>query len=235
MRRRFVLVLPLLLAACAEGALRVQPAADWLGEGPESETMAQTFREVSQNIGAEARSQCLKQSRLQKCDFRILVDLNPRAPANAFQTLDDQKQPTIIFTLAMIRSTQNADELAFVMGHEAAHHVLGHIARQSENASASATEFGKAEKLRGGDAADIEEAQKVGAQVGVQAYVKDFELEADQMGTIITHNAGYNPLVGAKFFDRIPDPGDRFLGTHPPNAQRVHIVLETATQLGLTQ
>ena len=81
----------------------------------------------------------------------------------------------------------------------------------------------------------IEEAQKLGAQVGVQAYVKDFELEADQLGTIITYNAGYNPLVGAKFFDRIPDPGDRFLGTHPPNAQRVQIVLETAEQLGLSQ
>ncbi|QFT73909.1 Protease HtpX [Ruegeria sp. THAF33] len=235
MHRWFVLLLSLLLAACGEGALRVQPAEEWLGDEPEAEPMVQTFREVSRAVGAEARRQCLKQTTGQNCDFRILVDLNPQASVNAFQTLDENKQPVIIFTRSMIESTQNADELAFVMGHEAAHHVLGHIARQSEIASASAAEFGRVAELRGGDAAAIEEAQKLGAQVGVQAYVKDFELEADQLGTIITYNAGYNPLVGARFFDRIPDPGDRFLGTHPPNAQRVQIVRETAEQLGLSQ
>ncbi|WP_298852405.1 M48 family metallopeptidase [uncultured Ruegeria sp.] len=235
MHRWFALLLSLLVVACTEGTLRVQPAEEWLGGEPEAEAMVQTFREVSQAIGEEARSQCLQQTTGQNCEFRIFVDLNPQAPANAFQTLDDKRQPVIIFTRSMIESTQNADELAFVMGHEAAHHVLGHIARQSEIASASAVEFGRVAQLRGGDAAAIEEAQKVGAKVGVQAYVKDFELEADQLGTIITHNAGYNPLIGAKFFDRIPDPGNRFLGTHPPNAQRVQIVLETAGQLGLTQ
>ncbi|NOE25015.1 M48 family metallopeptidase [Ruegeria sp. HKCCD6157] len=235
MHRWFVFLLSLLLAACGEGALRVQPAEEWLGDEPEAEPMVQTFREVSRAVGAEARRQCLKQTTGQNCDFRILVDLNPQASVNAFQTLDENKQPVIIFTRSMIESTKNADEMAFVMGHEAAHHVLGHIARQSEIASASAAEFGRVAELRGGDAAAIEEAQKLGAQVGVQAYVKDFELEADQLGTIITYNAGYNPLVGARFFDRIPDPGDRFLGTHPPNAQRVQIVRETAEQLGLSQ
>ena len=65
--------------------------------------------------------------------------------------------------------------------------------------------------------------------------MKDFELEADELGTVITYKAGYNPLIGAKFFDRIPDPGDRFLGSHPPNAQRVQKVLETSKKLGLTQ
>ncbi|NOD62246.1 MULTISPECIES: M48 family metallopeptidase [unclassified Ruegeria] len=235
MRRCFVLPLLLLLSACAQGVFSVQSPEDWLGDASGAEPTAQTFQQVSQAVGAEARKQCLKQPRRQNCEFRILVDLNPRAPANAYQTLDENGQPVIVFTRSMIRSAQNADELAFVMGHEAAHHVLGHIARQSENASASAAEFGRREQLRGGDAAAIEEAQKLGAKVGVQAYLKDFELEADQLGTIITYNAGYNPLVGAKFFDRIPDPGDKFLGTHPPNEQRVQIVLETAAQLGLTQ
>ncbi|WP_050604875.1 M48 family metallopeptidase [Ruegeria sp. 6PALISEP08] len=235
MRRCFILLLSLLLAACAQDTLRVQTSEDWVRDEPGSGPEIQTFQQVSQAIGAEARKQCLKQPGRKNCEFRVLVDLNPRAQANAFQTLDENGQPVIIFTRSMIRSAQNADELAFVMGHEAAHHVLGHIARQSENASASAAEFGRREQLRGGDAAAIEEAQKLGAKVGVQAYLKDFELEADQLGTIITYDAGYNPLVGAKFFERIPDPGDKFLGTHPPNAQRVQIVIKTAAQLGLTQ
>ncbi|MFT5342626.1 MAG: putative Zn-dependent protease, partial [Paracoccaceae bacterium] len=60
-----------------------------------------------------------------------------------------------------------------------------------------------------------------------------FELEADQLGTVITYYAGYNPLVGAQFFAHIPDPGDRFLGTHPPNAARLATVRRTSAQLGV--
>ncbi|WP_299886268.1 M48 family metallopeptidase [uncultured Ruegeria sp.] len=225
----------LLLAACETDTFRVVPAEEW--DQPTSGTpiTAATFREVSRAVGSEARTQCLRETRKQNCDFRIMVDVNPRAPANAFQTLDENNQPVIIFTRSMIRSAQNEDELAFVMGHEAAHHVLGHIARQSKNASDAATKFGDQERQRGGSDAEIEEAQKLGAKVGVQAYVKEFELEADELGTVITYKAGYNPLIGAEFFDRIPDPGDRFLGSHPPNAQRVQRVLETSQKLGLTQ
>ncbi len=235
MRSLIFLLVSLLLVACERETLRVQPAEDWDGSAADTQVSVDTFREVSRAIGTEAKAQCLRRTRPQNCDFRILVDLNPAAPANAFQTLDENGQPVIIFTRSMIRSTRNPDELAFVMGHEAAHHLLGHIARQSENASATAARFGDLARLQGADNAEIEEAQKLGAKVGVQAYLKDFELEADQLGTVITYKAGYNPLVGAKFFDRIPDPGDRFLGSHPPNAQRVQIVIETAKSLGLTE
>ena len=130
---------------------------------------------------------------VRNCDFTVLVDLNPRAPANAFQTLDDKDQPVIIFTLAMIQSAQNEDELAFVMGHEAAHHVLGHIDRHSQSAKESAVIFSDLGKLYGERGEELERIQKLGAEVGVQVNVKQFELEADQLGTIITHNAGYNP------------------------------------------
>ena len=54
---------------------------------------------------------------------------------------------------------------------------------------------------------------------------------ADKLGTIITHKAGYNPVRGAEFFTRIADPGNRFLGTHPPNAARIDTVRQTAATL----
>ncbi|CUJ85060.1 Putative Zn-dependent protease [Ruegeria denitrificans] len=235
MRRLTFLLFPLVLTACSAGVLRVQPAAEWSLDSDAFQVDAAAFRDISRQVGDEARAECLRQAKVNNCDFTILVDLNPRASANAFQTLDEDDQPVIIVTRAMIQSVQNPDELAFVMGHEAAHHVLGHIARQSENAQESAVIFNELGKLHGEGGEDLERTQKLGAEVGVQVNVKAFELEADQLGTIITHNAGYNPLVGAKYFDRIPDPGDQFLGTHPPNAARVQIVLETAKQLGLTQ
>ena len=60
---------------------------------------------------------------------------------------------------------------------------------------------------------------------------KDFELEADALGTVITRKAGYKPVRGAEFFTQIADPGDRFLGTHPPNAKRIETVRRVDAQL----
>ncbi len=235
MRRLTYLLLPLMLAACEAEILRVQPAVEWQQDTDDFRVEAIKFQEISQKVGQQARTECLTRSDVTNCDFTILVDLDPKAPANAFQTLDDNNQPVIIFTRSMIQSAQNPDELAFVMGHEAAHHILRHIPRQTVNARESAEIFGELARLGGADGADVEKAQKLGAQVGAQVYIKDFELEADQLGTVITFKAGYNPLIGAKYFDRLPDPDDSFLGTHPPNQQRVQIVVETARQLGLTQ
>ena len=165
------------------------------------------------------------------CDFRILIDDRPNQPANAFQTLDENKQPLLIFTIALLNEARNADEIAFVMGHEAAHHIRGHIARQQQNAAAGAILLGGIASVIGGDVGSVEAAQQLGARVGARSYSKDFELEADVLGTVITARAGYDPVKGAGFFTRIPDPGDRFLGTHPPNSQRIQVVRQTAAGL----
>lgn len=126
---------------------------------------------------------------------------------------------------------RNADELAFVMGHEAAHHIEAHIAQQQRNATAGAVILGGLAAISGGGDQIVQSAQKVGATIGARGYSKEFELEADRLGTIITHKAGYNPVRGAAFFTRIPDPGNAFLGTHPPNASRIETVRNTAASL----
>ena len=84
--------------------------------------------------------------------------------------------------------------------------------------------------LGAGDAG-IQEAQRLGGAVGARTYSKDYELEADELGTVITVHSGYDPIRGAEFFSRIPDPGDRFLGSHPPNAARILTVRRTAANM----
>jgi predicted Zn-dependent protease len=138
----------------------------------------------------------------------------------------------VVFTLALIASAQNQDELAFVMGHEAAHHIAGHLGRQREAAAAGAQVFGELAARGGRDEAAIRAAQELGAAVAARSYSRDFELEADALGTVITLAAGYDAIRGAQFFTRIPDPGDQFLGTHPPNAQRIATV-RRVSQSGL--
>jgi len=192
---------------------------------------ARNFIRVVQTVEPVAERECRARTTSVNCDFNIVVDDRPGQPANAYQTVDRQGRPIIAFTLGLIADARNEDELAFVMGHEAAHHIAGHIARQQQNAVAGAVIFAGLATLSGGDANAVESAQRLGAQVGARSYSKEFELEADALGTIITQRAGYDPLRGAEFFTRIPDPGDKFLGTHPPNASRIDVVRRTAAGL----
>jgi predicted Zn-dependent protease len=192
---------------------------------------ARSFVRVVRTVEPVAERECRARTQGVNCDFHIVVDDRPGQPANAFQTLDRQGRPVVAFTLALIGDARNEDELAFVLGHETAHHIAGHIERQQQNAVAGAVIFSGLATLAGGGSEAVRTAQRLGAEVGARSYSKDFELEADALGTIITARAGFNPLRGAEFFTRIPDPGDKFLGTHPPNASRIDVVRRTVNGL----
>ncbi|SFS98439.1 Peptidase family M48 [Sulfitobacter marinus] len=223
------------VAAC-EPVVTTGPATQQPGDQSQNSSLsasqsARSFLHVVQTVEPVAERECRARTSGINCDFNIVVDDRPGQPANAYQTEDRAGRPVIAFTLALLEDARNEDELAFVLGHEAAHHISGHIARQQQNAVAGAVIFAGLATLSGGNASAVETAQRLGAQVGARTYSKDFELEADALGTVITARAGYNPLRGAEFFTRIPDPGDRFLGTHPPNAARIDTVRRTAAGL----
>ncbi|UWR25592.1 M48 family metallopeptidase [Sulfitobacter sp. S223] len=231
---RFFVVLGLLAALAGCEVVPVGstgPVATTTPSQPVVRSSARSFVQVVETLEPVAERECRARTQNMNCDFNIVVDDRPGQPANAYQTVDRQGRPIIAFTLALIADARNADELAFVMGHEAAHHISGHIARQQQNAVAGAVIFAGLATLSGGDANTVRSAQELGAQVGARSYSKDFELEADALGTIITKRAGFDPLRGAEFFTRIPDPGDKFLGTHPPNASRIDTVRRTAAGL----
>jgi len=195
----------------------------------------QDFAQVVARVEPVAEQICRDRTSRLNCDFRFVVDDRPRVPSNAFVTLDEQRndQPTIVVTLALIDEMRNVDEMAFVLSHEAAHHIREHFRRQAENAQLGAEVFGRTAGAAGATTqAALDAAAQLGALVGSRTYSRDFELEADELGTRIAAQAGYNPVIGAQFFFRIPDPGDVFLGTHPPNQQRVDIVNQTASALG---
>ena len=220
-----------LLAGCAvpQGAPLPFPGAPAPPGSPRAQ--AEAFRQVVDRVAPVATAICRERTRNVPCDFTIAIDDRVDAPPNAFQTLDDAGHPILVFTVSLIADARNPDELAFVMGHEAAHHIAGHMARQQNEALAGAIVAGTLATLGGADAAGVQAAQDMGAQLGARRYSKDFELEADALGTEIAWRAGFDPVQGAQFFARIPDPGDRFLGTHPPNAQRMAVVQQTVAML----
>ena len=239
----------LILGACAQvvtppppemappdkGALPLPPAAPTQvapGVPPrlDGRTAVRNFVTVVETIEPVAEEVCRQQSPGFNCDFQIFVDDTINAPPNAFQTEDEAGNPIIVFTVPLIAEARNQDELAFILAHEAAHHIEGHLSQARRNAAIGA---GILTTLVGGaaDARTLETAQQLGAAIGARTYSKEFELEADALGALIAKTAGYDPLRGAEFFFRIPDPGDSFLGTHPPNAQRFETVQRVSNAL----
>jgi predicted Zn-dependent protease len=214
------------------GTPTATPVSSPVAEIPRDQRgMARAFVDVVNRLEPVAERECRRRAPSLNCDFLIVVDDRGGQPANAFQTVDETGRPIIAFTIALIADARNTDEIAFVMAHEAAHHIENHLEQQRRNATLGAVVFGQLAGVTGGDSDAVRTAQELGAAVGARTYSKDFELEADRLGTIIAARAGYDPLRGAEFFFRVPDPGDQFLGTHPPNAQRVEIVRQTAADL----
>ncbi len=198
------------------------PSAE-IAAGPRES--ARAFVAVISRMEPAVERECL-QRRTQpiSCDFLFVVDDRPGLEPNAFQTVDASGRPIIGFTLSLIGEARNMDELAFVVGHEASHHILGHINRKTSAATMGAVILGGLASAYGGNPETIRSAQDFGAEFGARYYSKNWELEADYLGAIITLIAGYDPGNGAQFFARIPDPGDKILGTHPSRAARMEQV-----------
>ena len=230
--------LTLLLAACAQ-----PPEAPTVATGPAAAPVPQTdrvspatavanFRAVVGRVEPVAEAVCRQQAAPgTNCDFVIVVADEPGLPPNAFQTEGPGGRPVIGFTRSLIADARNRDEIAFVMGHETAHHIEGHIGRTRGSAAVGGVLAGIVAQAAGAAQSDVDLAARLGSEVGARSYSKAYELEADRLGTAIAVRAGYDPLRGVAFFDRLPDPGNRFLGSHPPNASRVAAVRAAAAGL----
>jgi Zn-dependent protease with chaperone function len=218
MRVLILLFAALGLSACAAvvpleegeiGAASVSRiAAPLLPTGvPAPTEAADNFIAVVDKVEPVAERLCRAEAAAEQCDFQIVVDSRPEMPPNAFQTVDPSGRPIIGFTIALIADARNRDELAFILGHEAAHHIAGHIPIVEESARQGALLASTLASIQGAGTAELAAAQKMGSFVGARAFSKELELEADALGAVIAYRAGFDPLVGAQFFERIADPG----------------------------
>ncbi|MGI9391657.1 MAG: M48 family metallopeptidase [Boseongicola sp.] len=185
------------------------------------------FRAVVRRVEPVAERTCRQMRPNLNCNFSIVIDDRPGQPPNAFQTLNKNGRPVIGFTKSLFAAMKNRDELAMALSHEAAHHIEGHIPQARESATAGALLGTILGSMVGLDAAGVETAQNIGGTIGARQFSKGFELEADSLGARIALRAGYDPLRGILYFVDAPDPGDRFLGTHPPNGDRIRIVQQS--------
>lgn len=228
MPRTALIALLLLLAACAVPA---PPGLQRLLDAPAGQYGEISFVQVAARVEPVAEALCRARGVVSRCNFRLLIDTRLDEPPNAFQTVDRMGRPILGFNAALIAQARNADELAFVMGHEAAHHILGHIPQREQAAMSGALLGTILATAQGLPESEIERAGQIGAQVGARRFSKTFELEADALGTEIALRAGFDAVRGAAFFERLPDPGDRFLGSHPANLERQDLIRTTQRRL----
>lgn len=227
----FPLVIFAALAGCLETTEVQNTSAPVASKAKQSEpatrapsaSAVQAYASVAAQVQPVARAVCRKAKGL-RCNFIFAIDDRADMPANAFQTVNDAGRPVIIFTTKLLETVRNKDELAFILAHEAAHHVLGHLDTKNDSAilrgmsaKVDAVASGKNEKA-------VEEAWKRGVRDGILVYSKAFELEADVLGARITEQAGFDALKGALYFNSIRDPGNRVYSTHPRNADRLRAV-----------
>ncbi len=229
MRRLIALALLPLLAACDVTTTTSSAPSEPLPKVTRTgspQTLAD-YRAVVRRVEPVAERACRANTSGMNCDFDIRIDNNPRMGANAYQTYDRSGRPILAFTPALLRQMRNRDEVAFALSHEAAHHISGHIRQTQTTATAGAILGNVLGTAVGLDPAGVEAATNIGGTVGARRFSKEFELEADAMGARIAEAAGYDALRGVLYFMDAADPGNRFLGTHPPNADRIRIVRRT--------
>jgi predicted Zn-dependent protease len=134
----------------------------------------------------------------------------------------------VVYT-GLLPVTQNETALACVMGHEIAHAIARHgNERMSQGLVAQGIQIAGAVALNKNPQAQniFMQAVGVGGPLGLMAYGRQNELEADHLGVIFMAMAGYNPQESISFWGRMAQASGgqkppELLSTHPSDEKRI--------------
>lgn len=136
----------------------------------------------------------------------------------------------VVFYTGILPVCKNADGIAAVMGHEIAHAFAKH--GQERMTSAYGQQLGGM-AVAIGTSGQSPEAQVLwnniyglSSQVGMLAYSRTHETEADKLGMVFMTMAGYNPEEAIRLWERMKEQSQgasppEFLSTHPSNDTRI--------------
>jgi Zn-dependent protease with chaperone function len=201
------------------------------------------------HINMEARGRYLTgpvELLLQRDDQKMLAILYPQLlPAEyavsvntSNNTINAWARPgQIIVTKRLVSFCLNDDELALVVGHEMAHHVLGHLIRGAAHREL-ATFVGEAitafstlslnHLLDWRHAMVSADVRRVAGDAVVSVFSQEDEREADIYGAWFAYQAGYNIEQGYAVWERMaavvqhdPFEANYFTDSHPPPLERL--------------
>ncbi|MCR5027242.1 MAG: M48 family metalloprotease [Methanobrevibacter sp.] len=143
-----------------------------------------------------------------------------------------------VFT-GILSVVHSEEELAFILGHEMAHALLDHTrtrvsAQNTKNTLTTASWFGSfAFDLIGlGEVGSLTRAAVNTASIGSQYLLlnpwgRDQELEADRLGMLIIHWAGYDISGVPAFWQKMSGQNANnfdFFSTHPADEKRINVM-----------
>jgi Zn-dependent protease with chaperone function len=145
----------------------------------------------------------------------------------------------------MFEAAENEAEVTGVMAHELAHVLLRHGTANASKAQNPWLQIGQLAGQIGGAVAGgaVGSAIAQGSQVGLGAvllrYSRDFEKEADLLGSQIMARAGYDPRALAHMFETIERESKasggggtpQWLSSHPNPGNRTQYITKEATAL----
>lgn len=137
----------------------------------------------------------------------------------------------VVFYTGILPICANTDGIAAVMGHEIAHAFAKH--GQERMTSSYAQQLGGVAVAIGTANKDPKSrelwnlAYGVGSTVGMLAYSRTHETEADKLGMVFMIMAGYQPEEAINVWIRMSERAGsssqpEFLSTHPSNETRIH-------------
>jgi predicted Zn-dependent protease len=128
----------------------------------------------------------------------------------------------IYFYRGLIELAGSDDEIAAVLGHEAAHVSKRHSARQISDAQAKGT---IASILTQGKSDLVQVLANIGLTLDQLRYSRGDESESDRVGFRYLTEAGYDPDAMASFFRKMQEKagrgGPEWLASHPLTRKRV--------------
>lgn len=138
----------------------------------------------------------------------------------------------------MIEAARNEGEMAGVMAHEISHVALRHATAQATKQSSFGNQLGTIGLILGGAVL----GGQAGAQAGAIAaaawqtkYSRDYETQADILGSQIMADAGYDPRDLANMFQTIAGQGSgrapEWLSSHPDPGNRYEKINREAASL----
>jgi Zn-dependent protease with chaperone function len=210
------------LAACAPGsdhlAARSTEAAASRGAEWRNLSVPARLLHVSEQVAPFGEGLCRSAPRhfevraveaARNCTFVIALAPDPNLPANASQGVLPDGRPIVVFTSAMVARAANEHELALVLGHEMAHHIADHAPREARRIDEASAGVDRALTVEGDGSASRGAERLSPGKAGDRAFLRNFELEADQLGAEIAAGAGYDMALGVKLIGRIAGrPGE---------------------------
>lgn len=247
-RRAFLILLLVLLAqACARVPITGRRQMNLVNEG---ELMGMAAGEYRQFLGenkvlpaSDQRAQMVSGigRKIADASTRFLADHHASDRVAGFQwefnTVDD---PTVnawcmpggkvVVYTGILPVTQNETALAVVMGHEIAHAIARHGNERMSQGLALQLGATTLDVAMGQNRTMTEDlllqSFGVGGSLGLLAYSRKHESEADKMGLVFMAMAGYDPREAPKFWERMSAQGGgqappELLSTHPSDETRM--------------